>query len=957
MCYQGEAYMRVPLLNKIVLTVLFVLLVSGMSVAAQENTTIKVGYTLNSGTIKTPTVIGDEGYGYEYLNKIFRYIEGSYELEFVYIDCTEAEEMLASGEIDIYGPTTYTEMNGEDYLFTEVSFGENFIFLSALSENIYSYHSFDDLDGCTIAVQEGNPYEYLLDEFLEENEVEVEIVYFTDCDYSVAMEESGCDYCLCSSLNTFYELTPVVNLGVEESYYVTGLENTELMEEINEAMKEVHAQEYMYQEKLYLEYYDYSILSDSYITDEEYAVLQEKEIYYIGIEDIYGPIGYRNEEGEFQGVAVDIMEMIAEIAGIEYVFVEVTEDTTEEEMQALDFSFLSYDENGRENTTESEPFCEMPYILLDATLEEDEQIENIGILTHYGLQDMAQEGTIFERDVVEYDSLLNMQEAYNNGEIDSMIMTTSNLNLIRNGFDDLGYILTTLDMSLNLCLIFQEDYPDETVEIFNKVIKQLDSEEVQAAIIQHSTSEEEELTLATIMRRYPLALPFVILIVAFMMIVVITFASNKRKNELSKLLNYDKLTGLFSGHKFEEEVRVILKQDKVNQYAIITIDVDHFKYINDVFGYEIGNTVIQKIAHCIRRIAPQALVVARDSSDVFLVLVEKGVNEDHKFKFDKAEREKLFSELRPYIGETYKLSFSMGIYDIVDRERDINFMIDCANIARVVGKKNAYTTVHIYDDEMDRNRRALTDILGHMVKGITDHEFVIYYQPKIGLKNREIVGAEALVRWYRNGDLIPPNDFIPLFEKNGFIVRLDMYVLEEVCIFLKNHPYIPKIAVNLSGITIEKIEIDKQLIQIVDRYQVPHEKIEFEITETAFVDKFEQVVTSLEKLKATGFAIAIDDFGVGISSLSRLKDIPIDILKIDREFIWDSMENEKGLEIVRNIVNMAIGLKLETVAEGIETEKQDELLQSLGCDIGQGYHYTPPLPEKRFIQWIQDETR
>lgn len=929
----------------------FILSFNGIIAKAEERpVVIKVGYTLNYGTVKSPMVIGEEGYGYEYLNEIFDHVDGDYELEFVYCEWLEVVNMLENGEIDIFGPITYSETTAESFLLSEESFGDNFIFLSTLSSNVSNYNDYSDIEGSTIAVQANNPNEYLLLEFLEENELEVEIVYFTEDDYEKVMDE-GYDFCLCSSLQSYMNLTPVVNLGVVDAYYVTTLDNTELMDTINEGMASVDKSEYMYQEKLYLEYYDYSILSELYITEDEYTLLQSKGTYYIGIEDIYGPVGYKNEDGEFQGVAVDVMNMIAEMAGIEYEFVEITE-TSIEELAELDFAFMSYDDEIAEKMVKSTTYCEMPYILVDHVMDDGEEIVNVGVLTHYGLAQDEYQGYVYEREVVEYDSLLDMQEAYNNGGIGSMILTTSNMNMIRGEFSDDNYQVATLDMNLNLCLLYSEDYSKELIDIFDKIIAQLDSRAVSASVMEHSTVENTSIELEDILKEYPYAILATVIFIFVLIIGESNLVAKQKRNYLSELLNYDKLTGLCSGHKFGEDVKQILEKESKKFYSIVTIDIDHFKYVNDVFGYEVGNIVIQKVAGCVEKIAPKSVVIARDSGDIFLVLLEKEQSLEHKLIFDDCDRNTLFEEISPYIGETYKLSFSIGIYDIIDRTLDINFMIDCANIARLDGKGSAYTTIVKYDDRMDKQRVISTEMISNMVQAINNHEFVVYYQPKVCLSNQKMIGAEALIRWQKGDGLIPPNDFIPLFEKNGFIQRLDMYVLEDVCAFIEMNPTVPKISVNLSGITIMRKRIAEEILELVSKYVVPHEKLEFEITETALVDEFEQVVESLDKLRAKGFTISIDDFGVGISCLSRLNTMPIDVLKIDREFIWDSIGKERKIEVLKNIINLSEGLKLEIIAEGIETKEQEELLLQLGCKLGQGYLYAPPLRVEDFMKII-----
>lgn len=191
----------------------------------------------------------------------------------------------------------------------------------------------------------------------------------------------------------------------------------------------------------------------------------------------------------------------------------------------------------------------------------------------------------------------------------------------------------------------------------------------------------------------------------------------------------------------------------------------------------------------------------------------------------------------------------------------------------------------------------------------------------------------------------PPNDFIPIFEKNGFIERLDYYIFEQVCGWIQSHKGegIPPISVNLSGITLVQADLCDNLKRIMEQYEITPDQIDVELTETAFVDSSDEALSAVSQLKAMGLAISMDDFGAGISSLNRLKKIDIDTLKIDRELIIDQEENEKGASILKNILMMAKDLNVKTVAEGIETQQQLEILQSFGCDMGQGYYFSRPV--------------
>ncbi len=916
----------------------------------EEVTTIKIGYILNYGTIKSPIISGEEGYGYEYLSKIFEYADGNYELEFIYCEWEESKEMLANGELDIIGPATYTDTGAECYLYPDDSFGDNIVFLSTLSEDGTPYNSYGDIDGSKIAVQKNNPNEYLLLEFLDENDFEAEIIYFTDNDYEAAMISLDCDFCLSSSLQTVSSLSPVATLGIKDFYYVTDINNSELIDIINDAMEELSKQEFFYQEQLYLSYYNYTINSSYYITEDEYDLLQSQAIYTVGMENFNSPISYLDDSGNLAGIAVDTIDMIATAAGINYQIVEVADDASVDELNNFDFLILALSQEESSEYIESTPYYEIPLLLIDRLMEDDESISNIGILTYYGITEVALENHIYDREIYEYSNILEMQTAYNNGEIDSFIITTTALNSIRNNIEDLNFISNTVDSHYNLTILFPSDYSSEKIDIFNKLIMQLDETALNNSVLKHSTTiMVYSLGIKDFIEDYPIltASIFCSFILCFWLY------NRKRKKDLSKIINIDDLTGLSTQHRFLNQAKTLIAQDENNTYSILTLDIDNFKYINEFYNYEIGTKVLKAVGDNIKMFGTDAKLIARAHADNFLLLVNtKGIH--NKIDFAKKEDGNgLYEQLRNYVGPIYNITFSIGIYEVHDKHLDLNFMIDCANVAKALGKDIAHTTVYKYTSEMHTERIRNNDIVANMTFALEREEFILYYQPKLLLDTKKCIGAEALVRWIKDGTLVPPDHFIPLFERNGFIEELDYYILDSTCRFIQRNPSVPKISVNLSGVTIMEDDLVKRILAIVDTYQIPYTQIDIEITESAFVENFEQTRIKIQTLQSLGFTIAMDDFGAGISSLNRLKNIPIDSLKIDREFIIDSIENERGRHIIKNVLHMAKDLDLETIAEGIETPEQEAFLHQLKCDIGQGYYFSRPLTEKDFINFLQ----
>lgn len=301
----------------------------------------------------------------------------------------------------------------------------------------------------------------------------------------------------------------------------------------------------------------------------------------------------------------------------------------------------------------------------------------------------------------------------------------------------------------------------------------------------------------------------------------------------------------------------------------------------------------------------------------------------------------------------YDLSVNIGIYKLNKDDDNISVAIDKAIIAHSASKGDVTDKYHIYDEKLENKLVKEDNIEKNMENALLNGEFKVYYQPKIYAKDEKLYGAEALVRWFHDGKMISPGEFIPLFEKNRFILKLDLYIFEQVCKDMKKWKiefgFEPIVSVNISRQHfIDKDFLEKYLL-IISKYGVNPNNIDLEITESAAIDEGIDIINIMERIKKIGFLISIDDFGTGYSSLSMLQDMPIDILKIDKSFV-DKINANNSL--VDYIINISKELKLVTIAEGVETEEQKEYLKSKGCDIIQGYYYSKPLSQKEFEEYF-----
>jgi len=434
-------------------------------------------------------------------------------------------------------------------------------------------------------------------------------------------------------------------------------------------------------------------------------------------------------------------------------------------------------------------------------------------------------------------------------------------------------------------------------------------------------------------------------------------ASERANQKLYQIRNYDALTGLPTLHKFKKDVRQLLTEHPEQSYAIVYSDISQFKYINDTLGYAIGDSILCDLAMLLSEKDMQFMGVARSSEDNFIAVIpyfEEVILKNHILSVNEQ-----FNTMQKAKYPGNKFIIVSGI-SLIDSSQDITVAIDNANIARKSVKDSLKTVCKFFDSSMKAKLQRETEITNNMELALKNGEFIVYLQPKIGLDENILVGAEALVRWKKDNMLIPPNDFIPLFEKNGFVVNLDFYVYEEVCKMLSNwikngFPVVP-ISVNVSRIHLNDEDFVNDIQRLVDEYEIPYHLLELELTESIFLNNTEVALTTMRDLRKLGFGVSIDDFGAGYSSLSLLKDMATDVIKLDKEFFGQGEMQIEEQIIVSSIISMAKQLNMKVLSEGVETQKQSDFLKSVSCDMAQGFLYSKPIPILEFERLIMKQT-
>ncbi|WP_195268518.1 bifunctional diguanylate cyclase/phosphodiesterase [Eubacterium sp. 1001713B170207_170306_E7] len=465
---------------------------------------------------------------------------------------------------------------------------------------------------------------------------------------------------------------------------------------------------------------------------------------------------------------------------------------------------------------------------------------------------------------------------------------------------------------------------------------------------QHFKLSDQAVSLAEQYSDRKLYRTFIILIVYILVSSVwVIFRERKRYKDFRQIYYHDTLTGIPNYLAFIQGTETILNRRDRSDYIIVNMDIDDFKYINDLYGYQMGDNILRNIGFGLSK-KFEGELCARVSANNFIILTKKTQS------IDKEIRDYLNQLISKKMDFLEKLSFSFGIYKVEAGEESVEAMIDKSAFAHKIAKNGKRATTVWYDEALLEQLTRETRLTKSADKALEMEEFKVYLQPKVDILSGSVIGAEALVRWVsQEYGFLPPDEFIPLFESNGFITKLDFYMLEKVCLLVRQALDDPEktalpVSVNFSRITVRQMDFVRQFQQIVETYNIPPCYVEAEVTESAFGTNPEKVVKTMEVLQKNGFLIVMDDFGAGYSSLNLLMSLPIDVLKLDKEFLLEGTSVKRAQIIIKNIVDMAEYLGIQVVCEGVETEEHLRFLKEIGCEIGQGYYFSKPLPVSAF---------
>ena len=946
---------------------MILVLMPAIKVNAAEK--VRVGYFQISGYQEIAQDGTRRGFGYDYLQEIAKYTGWEYE----YVDATwdECLNMLAEGEIDLLTCAKYSEERAQLYDFSTCRMGLlHSVITVRTDDDRYSYDDYAGFDGMKVGILKGNRTNQTLERLCEEHSIQMELCVFgTEKELKDALENKEIDAIASSNQRVLENEKVICRFGLGEFYAVTAKGNDELLVGLNTAMERIVLDNPYYEAELYDKYFANNAGYKVAFTAQEKHYIQEKGSIKAVVMPDAEPFSFYDGE-KYQGIAVESIEAIAAEAGLQVEYVQAKDGA--EAMQMLqnqeadviaDF-YADYSWGQKQGAILTKPYMEMPYAEVTAGQKAEAGERKVAVCADSFFNEIYVQEYYPAEQIIYFDSERACVEAVRSGEADVAYVSQYAAEILLQEDENLKLDSRILYETVHGVAIAVAEQERTLCYILDKAITNLEAEKIPQIIEEYKSMGEEKVSLRRFIYYNPIPVIISMAVVFSVVIGALVYALIQKKKydqHIFELAYKDPLSGLGNINLLEDFVVKKRQEYLGKDVAMISLDINHFTTINESYGREVGDLVIGHVGYKLKEMIADKGMVVRNKADNFLLF---GIYSDDEIK---KLVEQIQSELGNYqckeagVGEEgINISYYFGIVKAkFDGDTSLHQMIDRAAMAKKATKREK-SIIWYFDDEMEQQLLREKMLEDRMESALENGEFTVYYQPKFRMSDNEVIGAEALIRWNsKEYGFMNPGEFVPLFESNGFILELDFYCMEQVYKMLRARldagQKAVRVSINQSRMHFGQKNYIARLNALREKYQIPNELIELELTESIFAD-MQDISRGVEELKANGYHLSVDDFGSGYSSLNMIKEIPIDTLKIDRDFLSDD-EQESGRyqKVIRKVVELAKELNMSIICEGVEKEEQADFLQSVGCMYAQGFLYAKPMPEQDFLDLLEEK--
>lgn len=928
--------------------------------------TLNVGFFKYNGYHEVNEFGIRSGYGYDYLHEISKSTNWKYN----YVDCgwEQCVKMLEEGRLDILTSAQKTPEREEKFDFSELPMGINYVHLAARKdETRFKRNDFTSFNGITIGTLADSTRNNDLRRLAEKNNFTyIEKQYDNAQLLENALRNKQVDAIVTSSLRIPREEIVIARFAPSQFYCMVKKGNTKLLSALNEAINFLHLKNPQFAAFLQEKYYGPHASQNIQKSAEELSLLHDYDVMrVVGAEDAYPLYEYDGKSEKARGISVDILESIAQRLGIklEYVYAKNHDDALQivSRGDADILAYVNCDFNLAEHLDLRITSAYTPLTYSTIThINFKNEVKNIGVLRGSFLGKDVLQKLYPDKNVFSYFTVQEVVEAVNKNVVEMGVLNTFFAqHAVFPNFPSLKTTLISIHTD-NIAFGVNAHIPLLLYTLLEREVLALEPAFIAKTIAEYTFEGTHTVTFMQYVKLHPVLFITIFIAVAVAVIMILLYIMRVRKKHAEKvytLAYYDALTGLFSANGFEYAVKKHVKKMKPTHcIALLAIDIENFSRVNGDYGRPIGDKLIVKVAEYLRDVLYTDAIIARGYADNFFACIFYSDNR----RYGRLIRSILLPKMVYLDSDTMvmqKLRVG-GCQETNIFAFNFHNSLDCATLAHQWAKAKVKSYIN-YDKRLQDQLQFNKSIVDYFEFAMKSGEFQVYYQPKNDMRNEEIVGAEALIRWnHAQHGFVPPSVFIPLLEASGDVIEVDFFVLEEVCKLMQywmnaGRKILP-ISVNQSKVNFRHSTYMNRLKNLVEKYAIPENVIELEITETLFESNglTKEIIIEMRKL---GFAISLDDFGTGYSSLSMLSQLDLDTMKIDKSLVDDSEKAPTARTILSNIVSMAHELGLKVVCEGVEKVEQVDFLLQIGCTYAQGYLYSKPLPKQYFLQLLPQE--
>lgn len=927
--------------------------------------TVRVGFPPIPGFNEVSKDGTFSGYDYDYLKKIAQ--QNNWKYQFIVAPWNDCVEMLKRGEIDILGGMERTPQREKYFHFAQLeSFQNSVNILARPNDERFLKKNLNEYRHLTVGALKGSQDIESLKKYSQEHHLAFRLKEYADLGaQNTAFKKGEFDILLSSGMNKMHGQQILVSFAPKPHFYAVRKNAPDILNELNEAQSQIKSQDRFFDYRLYEKHYGFADSNRQVLTRAEKDALDNGQPMKVAFVDGWRPLADLTE-GRQHGIVSDLFSAVSASSGlqVEYINTSSHEDAVNMvhsgQADTVAFIVLNNELAHGDHMKVSIPFLQIPVaMLMKKERNKTQPPEKVGfshIMNKQFIEDLSRNYPSI-RTVVRK-SPHDLLDALVSGEIDAAYVNIYSANAFLSWPQYSSIASRELaDYTVELAVAFSPKTDPNVISAFNKYIRELRSFKLQEFVIAN-TADRPSTDLFALIQEKPARAFYIFSVILIITVGIFSFiiiTRNRSHRRIADLLSFDQVTRLPNLVKFNELAEQSFKNG-AGSYVLIYLNINNFKHINDMHDFSKGDFLLCAVADKLKAFIDEQKgeLACRMTADHFALLLSNPSGENINERIKALDI--LLSSFND-IGLNVHISFSCGIYRIKPGDT-INTAVNYAHYAQVSLRRASYNTYTFFDDKLIGRIRTNRVIEREMTTALANGQFIPYFQPKVNVMTGQIVGAEALTRWlHPEKGLIPPDEFIPLFEKNNFIIQLDLSIFEEVCKLLRKlmdeGRKVYPCSCNFSHNHFMDRSLPEKLLAITSRHRIPTNLLDIEITETSVIYDMDAVVDVTRALREAGFKISLDDFGVGYSSVNLLCQIQVDTIKLDKTFLDQASILPCKRTLIEGIVGTGNDLDIAVLCEGVETQLQALFLKQAGCKMAQGYFYGRPIPFDEFSKrWM-----